>query len=96
MSSAYIRDLKRSVDAAFEIERQTEATLAERFQSWFESLPEVSRARAFSMREMEQALQTQGKYLSPILLVNGWQRRRKWTSKSQYHRYWVPPGSQSG
>ena len=69
----------------------TSSDLRARFLAWYNGLPEVSRCRKFSMLEIEQALNTQGKYLSPILLVEGWQRKRKWNSKGQYHRYWQPP-----
>lgn len=68
--------------------------LRTRFLAWHNGLPEVSRNRPFAMLEIEQALKTQGKYLSPILLSEGWQRKRKWNSRGQYHRYWVP-GSKS-
>jgi hypothetical protein len=66
------------------------ADLRARFLAWHNSLPEVSRCRPFSMLEIEQALKSQGRYLSPILLREGWQRKRKWNSKGQYHRYWLP------
>ena len=69
---------------------QTDSDLRARFLAWYNSLPEVSRCRAFSMLEIEQALRTQGKYLSPILLGEGWQRKRKWNQREQYPRYWVP------
>lgn len=90
MSSAYIQSLKLT-ELEREVESQQAPNLSERFQSWFDNLPEVSRVRLFSMLEMEQALETQGKYLSPILLSKGWQRRRRWSSLGQYHRYWLPP-----
>lgn len=47
--------------------------------------------RPYSITELERALGTQGRYLSPILLRHGWERRRRWASKTQYLRYWVPP-----
>lgn len=80
-------------------DQQTEAaqphsSLRARFLAWHNSLPDVSKSRAFAMIEIEQALKTQGKYLSPIMLSEGWQRKRKWNSKGQYHRFWVP-GSKS-
>lgn len=68
----------------------TNSDLRARFVAWHNSLPEISRCRPFAMVEIEQALNTQGRYLSPILLSEGWQRKRKWNSKGQYHRYWVP------
>jgi hypothetical protein len=43
------------------------------------------------MSELEQALATQGKYLGPVLLRLGWQRKRKWTGYGEYNRYWIPP-----
>lgn len=90
MSTAYIANLMRDLE--------TDATsvpaapsLLKRFSEWFDALPEISRNRPFAMVELENALSTQGKYLSPILLGLGWQRRRRWTSNGQYSRYWVPP-----
>ena len=63
----------------------------QRFLRWFDSVPEVSRNRRYSMIEFERALSTQGRYLSPVLLSLGWQRRRDWSNKGQNQRYWVPP-----
>ena len=90
---AYIAGLER---LRKEVEKQSiyaqpHSNLHARFLAWYNSLPEISRQRPFSMVEFEQALNTQGKYISPILLSEGWKRRRKWSSKSQYHRYWIPP-----
>jgi hypothetical protein len=91
--TAYINALYRSLgDGAAADQQQPAPTLRERFSAWFGSVPEVSRLRAYSMVELERALGTQGKYLSPVLLDLGWQRRRKWSSRQQYLRYWVPPG----
>ena len=65
--------------------------LKDRVERWHCSLPPVSRDRPFAMSEIEAALKTSGRYLSPILLELGWERRRRWASKTQYHRFWVPP-----
>jgi hypothetical protein len=91
--SIYIAGLERLRKEAEKqsIYAQSHADLHARFLAWFNSLPEVSRCRPFAMIEIEKALYTQGKYISPILLCEGWQRKRKWSSKSQYHRYWIPP-----
>jgi hypothetical protein len=43
------------------------------------------------MLEIEKALKTQGKWLSPVLLELGWQRTRIWSTGGQYHRYLEPP-----
>ncbi|MGV3554232.1 MAG: hypothetical protein ACO1OD_03145 [Croceibacterium sp.] len=95
MTSAYVKKLDRLVaEDRTTKTNPAEDTLQQRFLEWFNGLPEVSRQRAYSMVEMEQALHTQGKYLSPILLELGWQRRRKWSSSRQYHRFWVPPDCQ--
>lgn len=80
--------IKREVEEPHKA--QPHSDLRARFLAWYDSLPEVSRCRAFSMLEIEQALHTQGRYISPILLGEGWQRKRKWNSKGQYPRYWVP------
>jgi hypothetical protein len=39
-----------------------------------------SRDRRFSMSEIEAALKTQGKYISPVLLELGWRRKRIWST----------------
>ncbi|MFM0231086.1 hypothetical protein [Paraburkholderia sediminicola] len=86
--SAYIENLQRRMDAAMSA---TKSSLQQQFVAWYGALPEVTRHRPFSMVEFEQALGTQGKYISPVLLELGWQRKRRWSSRGQYHRYWVPP-----
>ena len=91
LPSAYISGLRRSIEQEPSAQTAARPNLRERFLMWFENLPEISRHRPYSMIELEEALGTQGKYLSPILLNLGWQRRRKWASKTQYLRYWVPP-----
>ena len=92
MSSAYIRSLQRSLEFAEPPAQLSTSDLEKRFFAWLNSQPEISRLRPYAMTELEKALSTQGRYLSVILLRNGWARRRKWTSKTQYQRYWVPPG----
>lgn len=74
------------------IEEPQKLDLESRFIEWFETIPEISRLRPYSMVEIERVLSTQGRYLSPIMLRLGWKRRRKWSSEGQYNRYWVPPG----
>lgn len=88
--SAYLTQLNRA------IERQRQqpfrpSSLSDRFVAWHRSLPEVSRDRRFSMSEIDAALKTQGRYISPVLLELGWRRRRIWSTTGQYHRYWLPP-----
>lgn len=90
MPSAYITALNRELEA--ETPQPPRLELRQRFSAWFVSQPEVSRHRPYSMTELERGLNTQGRFLSPILLSLGWQRRRKWSSSQQYLRYWVPPG----
>ncbi len=65
--------------------------LKQRFLDWFTSLPEFTRDRPFSMTEFEIALGSRGRFISPVLLALGWQRKRRWSSRGQYHRYWIPP-----
>jgi len=91
MPSAYISALYRSLEAEEPPAQLSTSSLETRFLSWLNSQPEISRLRPYAMTELEQAVGTQGRYLSPVLLRLGWERRRKWTSKTQYHRYWVPP-----
>jgi hypothetical protein len=87
--SAYIRALNREL-ANTAAAPPSKPDLRQRFLDWHASLPEIARLRPFAMAELEQALGTQGKYLSPVLLSLGWQRRRKWSSRGQYNRYWLP------
>lgn len=93
MSSAYIRSLQRSLEADAHAGSQqlSNPDLSQRFIAWFTSLPEISRVRPYSMAELEHALGTQGRFLSPILASLGWERRRKWSSKGASPRYWIPP-----
>lgn len=90
---AWLTDWKESVTQRKDqqAEAGTSPDLRARFLAWYNGLPEVSRCRPYAMIEIEPALNTQGRYLSPVLLGAGWQRKRKWNSKGQYHRYWVPP-----
>jgi hypothetical protein len=67
------------------------SSLRDRFISWHSSLAAVSRERRFGMSEFEKALQTQVKYIGPVLLELGWRRKRIWNTTGQYHRYWEPP-----
>ena len=93
MSSAYIRSLQRSLEAEAETgpQQSSQPDLKQRFLEWYANVPEISRVRPYSMVELEQALGTQGRFLSPILLSLGWKRHRKWSSQGQYFRYWTPP-----
>lgn len=91
MPSAYIRSLQRSLDAEAEPQQLSKTNLKQRFIEWFASIPEISRVRPYSMVELERALGTQGRFLSPVLYALGWERRRKWSSTGQSPRYWVPP-----
>lgn len=61
-------------------EAQPHSDLRSRFLAWHSGLPEVSRTCAFAMLEIEQTLNTQGKYLSSIMLNLGGRRKRKWSS----------------
>lgn len=88
--TAYICSLNRGLEAASQTSTAAPG-LRQRFVEWYDRQPEISRNRPFAMIELEQALSTQGKYLSPILLGLGWRRKRKWTGGGQYSRYWVPP-----
>lgn len=85
----WVTDLKKT-QSKVQPAVDANSALRARFLAWYNGLPEISRCRPFAMVEIEQALNTQGRYLSPILLSEGWQRKRKWNSKGQYHRYWVP------
>lgn len=87
--SAYIKLMQQRVSP----DPPAELPLTQQFLQWYGALPEVARMRPFGMIEFEQALGTQGKYISPVLLALGWHRKRRWNSLGQYHRYWLPPNS---
>lgn len=89
--SAYIKSMQKCLEAEELPTPLFNRDLETRFLAWVDSVPEVSRMRPYSITELERALGTQGRYLSPILLRHGWERRRRWASKTQYLRYWVPP-----
>ena len=85
--SAYINQLKQQQDYS----HPPQTSLRQKIIDWHRNLPEVSRNRAFSMQEIEDAVKSQGRYISTVLLELGWQRKRKWSTNGQYFRYWLPP-----
>lgn len=88
--SAYIRSLEKLMpdpDRAPPV-----PPLEVRFLAWFNSLPEFTRNRLWSIQEIAAALGTQPRFLSRLLVAQNWVRKRKWDSRQHYHRYWVPPG----
>lgn len=89
MSSAYLRSLEKQLPLP--ASKPKVPPLETRFLAWFNSLPEFTRDRPFSMREFELALGTQGRFISPVLLRLNWQRRRQWSSRGQYFRMWIRP-----
>lgn len=91
MPSAFIARLNREMLVEASHPQPELPSLMQRFIDWYADLPEITRQRPFAMIELERALGTQGRHLSPILLSLGWQRRRKWTGTGQYPRFWVPP-----
>jgi hypothetical protein len=93
MPSAYIRSLQRSLAAEAASPELSQLDLKQRFIQWYNGVPEISRVRPYSMVELESALGTQGRFLSPILESLGWERRRKWSSTGQSPRFWMPPAS---
>ena len=90
MSSAYVRVLRQSL-CEEEGQQLSKTDLKQRFLEWFDSQPEISRIRPYAMSELEQATGAPGRLLSAVLFSLGWERRRKWSSKGQSPRYWLPP-----
>jgi hypothetical protein len=88
MTTAYIRSLEQTAARPQPSQSQS---LRDRLLQWYKGLPPVSRDRRYSMSEIEAALKTQGKRVSPVLLELGWRRKRIWSTTGQYHRYWEPP-----
>jgi hypothetical protein len=86
--SAYLNRLIQ--EHAARVPASRTAPLEERFLTWFNSLPEFTRDRPFSMQEFEKALGVPGRLISPVLLRLNWRRHRQWKSTGQYHRYWLP------
>jgi hypothetical protein len=86
---AYIAELNKQIAA--QAPPHQPLSLRQRFLDWYCSLPEFARNRRFAMSELEVALKSQGKHISPVLLELGWQRKRIWSMGGQYHRYWLPP-----
>ncbi len=87
MTTAWSRELLEEAST----DQLSNPDLKQRFLAWFDSQPEISRIRPYGMAEIEQAIGAPGRLLSPVLLALGWERRRKWSSKGQSPRYWVPP-----
>ena len=85
--SAYLNKLNDAFQA--EQENAQPPALEQRFLDWFADLPEFSRNRLWSMTEFEHALGVPGRLISQVLLRLGWERKRKWSSRGQYHRYWI-------
>jgi hypothetical protein len=89
MRSAYISSLHKLIAA--QSPPPQPSSLKQRFLDWYRSLPEFARNRFFGMSEFEAVLKTQGRYISPVLLELGWQRKRIWSTTGPYYRVWVPP-----
>lgn len=87
MTTAWSRELLEEAGT----DQLSTPDLKQRFLAWFDSQPEISRIRPYGMAEMELAIGAPGRLLSPVLFALGWERRRKWSSKGQSPRYWVPP-----
>lgn len=68
--SAYIQSLK--LPPGYPSVQGDTPRLQKRFTIWFATVPEVAQQRPWSMIEFEQALGTQGRYISPVLLALGW------------------------
>jgi hypothetical protein len=87
--SAYVAQLKQQLSESHT--QPPQVSLRQKIIDWHRNLPEVSRNRAFAMQEIEDAVKSQGKYISAVLLELGWQRKRKWSTQGHYFRYWLPP-----
>jgi hypothetical protein len=87
--SAYTSQLNREMAQAAKPDHRK--TLGQKLIVWHGTLPAVSRNRPFSMVEIEAALKAQGRQIGAELLRMGWQRKRVWSTRGSYHRYWTPP-----
>lgn len=93
MRTAMITAWSRELLEEAGVDQLSKSDLKQRFVAWFDSQPEVSRNRPYAMSELEQATGAPGRLLSAVLLSLDWERRRKWSSKGQSPRYWVPPST---
>ena len=89
MSRAYLKSLECHVRRT-ESQSARHPPLEARFTAWFDDLPPEAKNRPFSMREIETALNSQGRHISAVLVQLGWRRKRVWTTQ-RYCRYWLPP-----
>ena len=87
--SAYLRSLEKLLPPP--ASKPKVPPLEARFLEWFNTLPEFTRNRPFSMREFEIALGTQGRHLGGVLTTLGWTRGRQWQDRRRYFRQWFPP-----
>ena len=85
--SAYLKTLERQLLAPTE-----KRTRESKVRDWFISQPEVSRHRPYSMEEIERGTGIAGRFLGEMLIILGWSRHRRWSSRTSYLRYWLPPG----
>lgn len=86
--SAYLKKIARAVA---DENKASAPTPAKRVEEWFAKQPEVSRHRPYSMEEIECDTGIAGRFLGEILISLGWTRHRRWSSKTSYRRYWIPP-----
>ena len=84
--SAYLNSLKRDMVSNLP-KRTRESKLCE----WFNTQPEISRRRPYSMEEIVRGTGIAGRFLGEQLIRLGWTRHRRWASKTSYRRYWIPP-----
>lgn len=86
--SAY---LKKLACAVADENRASAPTPAKRVEEWFAKQPEISRHRPYSMQEIEIGTGIAARFLGELLISQGWKRRRQWSSKTSYRRFWTPP-----
>lgn len=87
---AYLKSLQQAIPDPTP-ERPADADLKARVQRWFEGLPKFAQDRPFSICEVEAALAMPGRLISPALLALGWSRHRRYDSRGQQNRVWLPP-----
>jgi hypothetical protein len=84
--SAYLNSLKREM-----LSNLPKRTRESKLSEWFDTQPEISRQRPYSMGEIERDTGIAGRLLGELLIRLGWTRHRRWSSKTSYRRYWLPP-----
>lgn len=87
----YLNQLKLNREKyRLEREKTVVHSLPVRIETWFNSLPEESQKRAWSMYEFKMLFPDEiPQRIGAALFALGWERRRQWKDNQPAMRYWV-------